>query len=621
MTLKFKLINLMLLIIIAISFLIINPIYAYQSFSNITVSRGLIASQYKINPVLAQQFVGRGLNVPPGFVPSYTQFTPVIGSTYYMSFADYTPSHILIINASWITLMKLILIILVASLDWVFSTPFGLWRPLVAGTLTGLILGDPLTGLIVGSFLEFIYLGYASICGLAFPEPSTGTVIAVLVVSALGLSAGSSIVFAMAASLLAMSLEYASKTFNVVFEHWADLAINKGQFNLIPLINTLGAIPLLLSRVIPVLLLSIVVLTNVKEFSMVQGILQDIKIGRYSIDLSTALETMGIAMIAFGIALMFNSISSKLNSMLLILGAALTIILKSNILIIIPVALVIALLINARRLLSNRAGNSINLVGARKRSLPRSDLLKGFFLSWFIQTSMNYERFQGLGFLHNILFIERKLRGSVEELKKWLMMHNDFYYTIPQLHNLIYGIVVSLEEDGVGLDTVRYIKASLMIPILVIGQSAITYVLMPTIFIAGAVLGLHGFIYAPLIAVLAWTSSTWLLKYYLTIVGYRYGSELSKLINSGLINAMNSILSNFASIILGAIAAAYVTIVTPLQLINTIPIMPLILIGFSYILLKLIKFKNTAYGYLVSMVIFLITILLLSIIGVLSSPS
>lgn len=619
MVLRFKLINSILLFLIVISFLVVNVAYASQSFSN-TTSKDLITSQYKINPILVQQFIGRGINTPPGFTPSYTQFTPVIGSNYYISFAGYTPSHVLIINVSWITLMKLILIILVVSLDWVFSTPFGLWRPLVAGSLTGLILGDPLTGLIVGSFLEFIYLGYASICGLAFPEPSTGTVIAVLVVSALGLSAGSSIVFAMAASLLTMSLEYASKTFNAVFEHWADLVINKGQFNLIPLINTLGAVPLILSRVIPVLLLSIVVLTNVKEFSVVQGILQDVKVGYYSIDLSSALETMGIAMIAFGIALMFNSISSKLNSILLVLGIALTVILKSNILMVIPVALTIALLINARRLLRNKASNSTSSISIGKRSLPRSDLLKGFFLSWFIQTSMNYERFQGLGFLHNILFIERKLRGSAEELKKWLMMHNDFYYTIPQLHNLIYGVVVSLEEDGIESDAIRYIKASLMIPILVIGQSAITYVLMPTIFIAGAVLGLHGFTYAPLIAVLAWASSTWLLKYYLTIVGYKYGSGLSRLINSELMNTVNSILSNFASIMLGAIAAAYVTITTPFQLINTMPIIPLILIGFSYILLRLIKLKNTAYGYLVSMVIFLITVLLLSIVGALNSP-
>lgn len=58
-------------------------------------------------------------------------------------------------------------------------------RPLVAGPLTGWVLGDPSLGLAVGAVLELYLLVSFPSGGARFPEASTGTVVAVASVAAL----------------------------------------------------------------------------------------------------------------------------------------------------------------------------------------------------------------------------------------------------------------------------------------------------------------------------------------------------------------------------------------------------------------------------------------------------
>lgn len=53
------------------------------------------------------------------------------------------------------------------------------WRPLFAGFLTGLALGDLETGLIMGAKLEAIYMGISAIGGVIPSDPMSGTIIPV----------------------------------------------------------------------------------------------------------------------------------------------------------------------------------------------------------------------------------------------------------------------------------------------------------------------------------------------------------------------------------------------------------------------------------------------------------
>jgi len=624
------------LVIIIFIIVLLSPFIAKSNNSNVASINGsgnteaLIASQYKYGPLIVQQFVGRSLSAPPGFVAPVNEFaSKIAGGQYYEVYSGYVPNQLINIRPSQLTsmLLKLALVIIVVSLDWVFSSPFGLWRPLVVGTLTGLILGNVNAGLMIGSFLEFIYMGYASICGLSFPEPSSGTTIAVLAALILGISAGSSVAFAMAASLLAMGFEYAAKSFNVFFIHLADLAIDKGKYDRIPILNVLGAVPLVLSRLIPVLLISVMLIISKNNLSLVVGSIGMVNIGSHYIDLMMVLSTVGVALIAFGIALMVKYIANRRNIYLLAIGSALSIIPNINLWELLLMAVVLSLIFNISEILrvmkdpsSDIDADGSEIIYKANNMLSRRDLFKAFMLSWLVQASMNYERFQGLGFLHNILFFERKLRVNYNELKDWLRMHNDFYYTIPQLHNLIYGVVISAEEAGLNINDVRYVKASLMIPVLTMGQSAITYALLPVIFITGAYLGLHGYIYAPLVAVGIWASITWSLKYYLTIIGYKYGRKLNAILtNSRLSVLISNLLSGFTLILLGGIASMYMSLSIPVFKLGLLAhlIIPLVLIALSYLLIRSIRVKRTGYNYLIAMLLYSAIVAALALLGML----
>ena len=62
------------------------------------------------------------------------------------------------------------------------------WRPLFAGWLTGLVLGDMKTGLIMGAELEAVYMGISAIGGVIPSDPMSGTIIPVAAVIASGAS-------------------------------------------------------------------------------------------------------------------------------------------------------------------------------------------------------------------------------------------------------------------------------------------------------------------------------------------------------------------------------------------------------------------------------------------------
>lgn len=83
--------------------------------------------------------------------------------------------------------MELLLVALaggVLALDETSVGQFMVSRPLVAGALTGWILGDPVTGLVVGTFLEAYLLVSVPSGGSRHPEGATATVVAVAAATA-----------------------------------------------------------------------------------------------------------------------------------------------------------------------------------------------------------------------------------------------------------------------------------------------------------------------------------------------------------------------------------------------------------------------------------------------------
>lgn len=91
----------------------------------------------------------------------------------------------------------------VAGFDLVSGPQILLARPIVAGTLAGLVLGDVTTGILVGGMLELFALEVLPVGATRYPDHGPGTVAAVWYASQMGpRSAGVAVLIALAASEL-----------------------------------------------------------------------------------------------------------------------------------------------------------------------------------------------------------------------------------------------------------------------------------------------------------------------------------------------------------------------------------------------------------------------------------
>jgi mannose/fructose/N-acetylgalactosamine-specific phosphotransferase system component IIC len=77
-----------------------------------------------------------------------------------------------------------------AALDGVAAGQFMVSRPLVTGSLTGVVLGDPWTGFLLGLLLEIAHLGAVPTGGVRLPEPGPAAIPAAALAVGLGGAAG-----------------------------------------------------------------------------------------------------------------------------------------------------------------------------------------------------------------------------------------------------------------------------------------------------------------------------------------------------------------------------------------------------------------------------------------------
>ncbi len=156
--------------------------------------------------------------------------------------------------------LSLIQILLITA--WAFwgiidllSFSLGFNNAIAASLFTGIVVGDPVYGLIVGGTLQMTQLGIATYGGASVLNITSSGMIA----TALGATSGqdpvtlaSSIGIALAA--LFVQLDILARFSNTAFQHIADKYVAQGNTKGINLMNHLGIIPWGLSRAIPVFL-------------------------------------------------------------------------------------------------------------------------------------------------------------------------------------------------------------------------------------------------------------------------------------------------------------------------------------------------------------------------------
>lgn len=135
------------------------------------------------------------------------------------------------------------------------NLPFvGLWtlqRPLVCGFLTGCVLGDPVTGAVVGGTINLVYLGFISAGGSMPADMALAGVLGVAYAITGGLDANTALAIAVPLGLLGTIVWYLRMTIDSVFVHMGDKWVAQGKFNNLYLSNVI--LPQIFSAVICVI--------------------------------------------------------------------------------------------------------------------------------------------------------------------------------------------------------------------------------------------------------------------------------------------------------------------------------------------------------------------------------
>ena len=222
---------------------------------------------------------------------------------------------------TWFQAVLFALFACLASMPGMGSSTIGnytLGRPLVAGLIVGLIVGDVQTGIIVGAAIQVIYIALVTPGGTVSADVRAisyiGIPLSIAAIKGLGIDPASSEAAQMAAALgaavgtLGTVLFYGTATMNLIWQHIGWKAVDKGQFKKLYLVDMgLPWISHFVCSFIPTLIIT--------------------KMGSNMVDvLKTALPMDGLAMKtlftvgsllpAVGIAILLKQVVSKATDML-----------------------------------------------------------------------------------------------------------------------------------------------------------------------------------------------------------------------------------------------------------------------------------------------------------------
>lgn len=200
--------------------------------------------------------------------------------------------------------------------------------------------------------------------------------------------------------------------------------------------------------------------------------------------------------------------------------------------------------------------------------------LNSSFWRWFYGnlTCFSHEHMQTFGYMWSMLPIIQELYETKDEQAEKLQTYYPFFNTEPQIGSIVVGITAGLEEarangaEEIDDEMINGIRAGLMGPLAGIGDSLIVGTYIPVLL--GVALGLAegGSIIGPLFYIVVWNvTSIWFQKFIYT-KGYELGGSAVEVIVGEQATALRESVIIMGQVIVGAMAASWVSINTSLVL-------------------------------------------------------
>ena len=211
---------------------------------------------------------------------------------------------------------------------------------------------------------------------------------------------------------------------------------------------------------------------------------------------------------------------------------------------------------------------------AERKKITKKTLAKSFH-HWYYGhlTCFSQEHMQTFGYLTSMLPIVEELYKDKAEQKEAMQTYIAFFNTEPQLGALVVGITAGLEEarangDAVDGETINGMRAGLMGPIAGIGDSLVVGTLIPVLL--GIALGLSkgGNPIGALFYILVWNVLIYGGMRFAYFKGYELGDKAVEFLVGPKGQALRKAISVIGGMVIGAVAATWVSVTTSLELKN-----------------------------------------------------
>lgn len=202
---------------------------------------------------------------------------------------------------------------------------------------------------------------------------------------------------------------------------------------------------------------------------------------------------------------------------------------------------------------------------AEEVHLTKSDRIKVWWRSTFIQGSWNYERMQNGGWAYTLVPALKRLYHTKEDRAAALKRHLEFFNTHPYLASPIIGVTMALEEEranGAPIDdkAIQGVKVGMMGPLAGVGDPVFWFTVKPIIGALAASLAMAGNIMGPILYFVLWNAIRMAFLWYTQEFGYKAGSKITEDLSGGLLQEVTKGATILGMFILGSLVNRWVSV-------------------------------------------------------------
>lgn len=210
-----------------------------------------------------------------------------------------------------------------------------------------------------------------------------------------------------------------------------------------------------------------------------------------------------------------------------------------------------------------------------EKKLSKKTLLKSFH-NWYYGhlTCFSQEHMQTFGYLCAMLPLVEELYDNEDDKARSMNTYTAFFNTEPQLGTVIVGMTAGLEEarangaDDVDDETINSLRAGLMGPVAGIGDSLVVGTVIPILLGIAMGMSTGGSPLGAVFYIIVWNLFAYFGMKFLYFKGYHLGGKAVDFLIGAQGEALRESVSTLGGIVIGAVAATWVSVTTSFQLFN-----------------------------------------------------